>query len=132
MSWEIDANLAEIMRLSRRIETLPEGPERTELETQRDQRRVRARKLTDATRSAANLRAELANVEEQLTALGDVAIKPALNESYKLVTDPSAYRRKINQRIDDNEADKRAALETRREELREALGRGQDQAGDDR
>ena len=131
MSWEIDANLAEILRLSRLIEGMPEGPARDELENEREQRRERARRLADASRSAANLNAELANVDEQLASLGDVPIKPALNESYKLVTDPSAYRQNINKRIEDNEAGRREALETRRRELLEALGETGDQSADD-
>ena len=127
MSWEIDANLAEILRLSRRIDTMPPGPDRTALETEREERRKRARRLADATRSTANLKAELTSVEEQLAGLGEAPIKPALNESYKLVTDPSAYRRRINQQIEDNDAERRAALELRRRELREALGGAGDQ-----
>ena len=131
MSWEIDANLAEILRLSRQIEAMPPGPPRAELEAEREERRERARRLADASRSVANLEAELANVEKQLAGLGEAPIKPALNESYKLVTDPSAYRRRINQQIEDNEAERRAALELRRRELREALGTAgdQDEAG---
>ncbi len=132
MSWEIDANLAEIMSLSRRIDALPEGETRAALEEERDRRRERARRLTDVTRSEVNLKAELAGVEEQLATLGEVPIKPALNESYKLVTDPSAYRRRINRQIEDNEADRRAALEIRRSELRAALDAQRDQGESDR
>lgn len=132
MSWEIDANLAEILRLGRLIEATPPGPERAELEKEREQRRERARRLADVSRSVENLSAELANVEQQLSGLGEAPIKPALNESYKLVTDPSAYRQKINRRIEDNEADRRLALETRQRELREALGALRDQSDEDR
>jgi len=132
MSWEIDANLAEIVRLSQRIAAMPPGPQRADLERERDERRERARRLADTSRSVANLRAELANVEGQLAGLGETPIKPALNESYKLVTDPSAYRRRINRQIEENEAGRRTALEARRRELREALGGAGDQDEPDR
>jgi len=131
MSWEIEANLAEVQRLTERIDALPEGPQRAALEEEREKRRRRARRMSDATRSARHLEAELANIEQQLAGLDDVAIKPALNESYKLVTDPSAYRRRINQRIAENEATRRQALEVRRGEILAALvGRGVEESGD--
>ena len=121
MSWEIEANLAEIMRLSDQIARTPEGPAREALEAEREERRDRARRLADVTRSTANLQAELNAVEDQLADMDTVGIKPALNESYKLVTDPSAYRQNINKRIAANEADRREALEQRRDEIRAAL-----------
>lgn len=126
MSWEIEANLAEIMRLSRLIATLDEGPQRAALEAEREQRRERARRLADLTRSETNLRAELVSVERQLAEIDEAGIKPALHESYKLITDPSAYRRQINRQIAANTAETREALAQRRAELLEALATDQD------
>lgn len=91
------------------------------MEAQRDELRARARLRADATRPVATLEAELESVTAQLEAMTEVAIKPALNESYKMVTDPAAYRRRINESIADNAADRRRALERRRAELLEAL-----------
>lgn len=121
MSRDVDAILGEIRHLSGLIAELPEGPERAALETQRELRRAAARLAADVSRPVENLTAELENVERRLGELDEVAIKPALNESYKLVTDPSAYRQKINQTIAANEAQERDALLERRDELQLAL-----------
>ncbi len=121
MTDEVDATLAEVLQLSQQIADLPAGPTRAALEAQRDELRARARLRADATRPVATLEAELESVTAQLEAMTEVAIKPALNESYKMVTDPAAYRRRINESIADNAADRRRALERRRAELLEAL-----------
>ena len=121
MAFEIDEALAEIQRLGRVIENTPPGPERAALEAQRDGIRAQARLATDVTRPTAHLRAELANTEAQLADLDSDAIKPALNEHYKLITDPAAYRRRINESIAANTALRRAELEQRRQELLDAL-----------
>lgn len=121
MSFDVDDNLASIQELSARIAAMSHGPERDVLAAERDKLRDGARLAADLTRPRPHLEAELANVRSQLDQMGEVAIKPALNESYKLITDPSAYRRRINKSIQDNEADRRAALEQRRAELVTAL-----------
>lgn len=121
MSYDVDATLAEIQRLRERIETLQVGPERARLEAQRDQLRDRARLAADAARPVSHLRAELYSVEEQLKAMDAQLIKPALHEHYKVITDPAAYRRRINERIEAGDADRRIALELRRAELLSAL-----------
>lgn len=126
MTYDIDAVLDEIRRLRRIIETVPPGPERDALEAERDELRAQARRATDASRPTAHLEAELANTETQLAGLESDAIKPALNESYKLVTDPSAYRRRINESIAANSEARRMELEQRRAELLEALATRQD------
>lgn len=126
MSSEIDEMLEAIQRLSQQISALPEGPARESLLAERDGLRAKARLAGDTRRPLANLQAELANVENQLSAIDDTAIKPAMNESYKLITDPSAYRNRINESIEANEADHRSALVERRAELLEALAAIQD------
>ena len=126
MGYDIDRTLRELQGLREQIDATPPGPERDQLELRREELHARARVAGDATRPVAHLRAELANVEEQLAGLDTDLIKPALNESYKLVTDPSAYRRRINESIQENEAEHRSELEKRREELRAALAERQD------
>ena len=121
MDNTIDANLAEIRRISERIANTEPGPDRAALESRRDALRRAARSLADTTKSVQQLEAELANVESRLAAMGEVEIKPAWVEGHKLINDPSAYRRRINESIQRNEAPEREQLEQRRQELREAL-----------
>ncbi|NND04653.1 MAG: hypothetical protein HKN91_17905 [Acidimicrobiia bacterium] len=121
MTYDIDATLAEIRELGEQISALPAGPEREELEGKRDGLRAHARFAADAARPLSHLRAELHNVEEQLEGLNAELIKPAMNEHYKMITDPSAYRRRINDRIEELDADRRAGLEQRRSELAAAI-----------
>lgn len=125
MTHDIDATLAEIQRLRERIATMPPGPERDHLEAKREKLRGRARQAADSAKPATHLRAELQNVQEQLDAMDSELIKPAMNEHYKLITDPSAYRRRINERLEAGEAERRAALEKRRDELLAALENAQ-------
>ena len=89
--------------------------------TEREQLRARARLLGDASRRRDNLEAELATVEAQLAGLKQTGIKPALHEQYKMITDPSAYRRRINEKIAANNEDRLEELEQRRLEIIEAL-----------
>lgn len=117
----IDATLAEIRRLSELIATTEPGAERAALEERRAALRRTARTLADTTKSVPHLEAELANVERRLAAMGEVEIKPAWVEGYKWINDPSAYRRRINESIQLNEAPQREQLELRRRELRAAL-----------
>lgn len=121
MEFEIDVALAQIQQLRELIDATPPGPERDALESQRDELRAKARLATDATRPATHLRAELANVEAQLAAMESEAIKPALNEHYKVITDPAAYRLRINESLAANSEPRRAELELRRRELLDAL-----------
>jgi len=125
MTYDVDATLAAIQQLREQIKALPDGPERVLLEQQRDELRDRARLAADAARPLATLRAELINVTEQLEAMDAELIKPAMNEHYKMLTDPSAYRRRINESLEEGEADRRAALEKRRGELTAALDAAQ-------
>jgi hypothetical protein len=117
----IDELLSEIRSLSDRIARLDDGPERLDLEAQREGLRAEARLLADASRRQDNLEAELAAVEQQLAELEDVAIKPAWQERFRIINDPSAYRRRINESLDANEAAHRDDLERRRSELLAAL-----------
>ena len=126
MSSEIDEMLEAIQRLSQQLATLPPGPARESLEAERETLRAKARLVGDTRRPPPNLQAELANIEAQLAAMDDATIKPALNESYKLITDPSAYRKRINESIEANEADHRKELIERRAELLGALDEIQD------
>ena len=121
MASPIDALLARIRALSDQIALLGEGMERSELEERRDQLRAEARLLADSSRLESNLEAELAAVEEQLATLEDAAIKPAWQERFRFINDPSAYRRRINESLDANEAANREDLERRHGELLEAL-----------
>ncbi len=121
MASAIDALLSEIRALSNQISQLDDGPERLELEEQRDRLRTEARLLADASRREDNLEAELAAVEQQLAAIEDVAIKPAWQERFRIINDPSAYRRRINESLDANDAGRREELEQRRSELLAAL-----------
>ena len=121
MASPIDSLLARTRALSDRIAELGEGAERLELEEQRDQLRAEARLLADASRRKDNLEAALEAVEEQLAILEDTAIKPAWAEQFRLINDPSAYRRRINESLETNEAARRDELEQRRSELRAAL-----------
>ena len=121
MSSPIDTLLARIRVLSDQIAQLDEGMERSELEERRDQLRAEARLLADSSRLESNLEAELAAVEEQLATLESAAIKPAWQERFRIINDPSAYRRRINESLDANEAANREDLERRRSELLEAL-----------
>ncbi len=125
MTYDIDRTLAEIQRLSSQIESMPPGPDRDTLEEQREQVRHRARLAADASRPLTHLQAELHNVEEQLAAMDAELIKPAMNEHYKMITDPSAYRRRINQRIAEGDADRQTGLQQRRDELLAALREAQ-------
>ena len=126
MSYDIDKTLRELQGLREQIEATPPGPERDQLVLRREELHARARIAGDATRPTAHLIAELANVDEQLAGLDTDLIKPALNESYKLITDPSAYRRRINESIQENAAQRRSELEKRRDELRMALDERQE------
>lgn len=121
MASAIDELLSEIRSLSDRIARLDDGPERLDLEAQREGLRAEARLLADASRRQDNLEAELAAVEQQLAELEDVAIKPAWQERFRIINDPSAYRRRINESLDANEAAHRDDLERRRSELLAAL-----------
>ncbi len=121
MASAIDELLAEIRALGNRIADLDEGPERSRLEERREQLRAEARLLTDSSRPKTNLEAELATVEQQLTEIEAVAIKPAWTEQYRLINDPSAYRRRINESLDANQAARRQQLAQRRTELLAAL-----------
>ena len=125
MTYDIDATLAEIQRLREQIATMPPGPERDQLEAKREELRDRARAAADIAKPVAHLRAELNNVEEQLDAMDSELIKPAMHEHYKMITDPSAYRRRINERLETGEAERRDALEKRRDELAAALEQAQ-------
>jgi len=117
----IDELFSEIRALSDRIAQLDDGPERLDLEAQREGLRAEARLLADASRRQDNLEAELAAVEQQLAELEDVAIKPAWQERFRIINDPSAYRRRINESLDANQAAHRDDLERRRSELLAAL-----------
>lgn len=121
MDNPIDATFAEIRRLSDLIALAAPGPERVALEKRREELRREAHALADTTKSAQQLEAELANVESRLAAMGEVTIKPAWVEGHKWINDPSAYRRRINESIEDNDAPEREQLERRRGELRSAL-----------
>lgn len=121
MASAIDGLLTEIRALSEQISQLDEGLERLELEEQRERLRGEARLLADASRREDNLEAELAAVEQQLAAIEEVAIKPAWQERFRIINDPSAYRRRINESLDANEAGRREELEQRRSELLAAL-----------
>ncbi len=121
MDNSIDSTFDEIRRLNEQIATAPPGSDITALEEQRDSLRRYAHTLSDATKSVAQLEAELANVEQRLAAMGTSQIKPAWVEGHKWINDPSAYRRRINESIEDNEAPERDQLETRRAELLAAL-----------
>ena len=104
MASAIDALLGEIRALSDRIDQLEEGPQRLAFEDEREQLRAAARVMADSSRLDSNLEAELAAVEQQLAAIEDVAIKPAWQERFRFINDPSAYRRRINESLDTNEA----------------------------
>jgi hypothetical protein len=121
MASAIDDLLAAIRALSDRITELDEGPERAELEEHREHLRAEARLLGDATRSGTNLGAELAAVDEQLAAMESQAIKPAWQEQFRFINDPSAYRRRINESLETNAAARREELLRRRSELLAAL-----------
>lgn len=121
MASAIDELFSEIRALSDRIAQLDDGPERLDLEAQREGLRAEARLLADASRRQDNLEAELAAVEQQLAELEDVAIKPAWQERFRIINDPSAYRRRINESLDANQAAHRDDLERRRSELLAAL-----------
>ncbi len=121
MASAIDELLAEIRALGARIAELDEGAERSGLEERREQLRADARLLTDSSRPKINLEAELAAVNQQLAEIETVAIKPAWTEQYRLINDPSAYRRRINESLDANEAARRQQLAERRAELLAAL-----------
>ena len=121
MASTIDALFSAIRSLSDKIAQLDDGPERTGLEDQRAQLRAEARLLADASRREDNLEAALEAVEEQLAILEDTAIKPAWAEQFRLINDPSAYRRRINESLDANDALRRDELTRRRTELRAAL-----------
>lgn len=121
MASDIDALFSEIRALSEQINQLGDGPERLLLEEERDRLRSEARLLADVSRREDNLEAELAAVEQQLATLGDVAIKPAWAEQFRIINDPSAYRRRINESLDENDAGRREELEQRRSELLAAL-----------
>lgn len=121
MNSEIDEILAAIRDVSGRIDQLPEGDTRAALEVEREQLRARARLIGDTSRRRSNLAAELEAVEAQLAALRETGITPALHEQYKMITDPSAYRRRINETIEANSADRLEELERRRVEILEAL-----------
>jgi len=125
MSYDVDAALAEIRRVGDQIEAMAPGPERQVLEDKREELRDQARLAADAARPLTHLRAELHNVEEQLEAMDAALIKPAMNESYKIITDPSAYRRRINDRIEEGEAGRRTALRERQAELLAAIAAAQ-------
>jgi hypothetical protein len=125
----IDALLTEIRALSEQIARLEESPERAELEEQREQLRAEARLMADSSRLDLNLEAELAAVEQQLEALEGVTIKPAWQERFRFINDPSAYRRRINESLDANEAHHREELVRRRAELLAAL-RAKGQSGE--
>ena len=116
-----DEILTEIMRITESMRSTPEGSQRDALEARREELRATARLLTDIGRPPSNLRAELVAVEEQLADLDDTGIKPALNENYRVITDPAAYRRRINETIVENNAPDKGRLEARRAELLEAL-----------
>ena len=116
-----DAILREIMQITETMRTTRPGPEHDALAGRREELRTAARLLTDVSRPSENLRVELAAVDEQLAALDDTGIKPALNENYRVITDPAAYRRRINDTIAENNAPSRQRLEARRAELLEAL-----------
>ena len=107
--------------MSDEIAQLDDGPERLALEDEREQLRARARLMADSSRLDVNLEAELAAVEKQLAALEDAPIKPAWQERFRIINDPSAYRRRINESLDDNDAWRRDELERRRSELLAAL-----------
>jgi hypothetical protein len=125
----IDALLTEIRALSEQIARLEESPERAELEEQREQLRAEARLMADSSRLDLNLEAELAAVEQQLEALEGVTIKPAWQERFRFINDPSAYRRRSNESRDANEAHHREELVRRRAELLAAL-RAKGQSGE--
>ncbi|MCP3975474.1 MAG: hypothetical protein GY720_13400 [bacterium] len=121
MEDAIDATFAEIRRLSDLIASAPSDAAREALEQKREALRKQAHALADATKSVPQLEAELANVVARLAAMDETQIKPAWVEGHKWINDPSAYRRRINESIEDNDAPQRDQLETRRNELRAAL-----------
>ena len=121
MASGIDDLLASIRSLSDRIAQLDDGSERADLEEQRQQLRSEALLLADSSRSELNLEAELAAVEQQLAAMDSREIKPAWQEQFRFINDPSAYRRRINESLEANEAAHRDDLMRRRSELLAAL-----------
>lgn len=121
MASAIDALLSEIRTLSNEIAQLGDSPERLVLEEHRERLRAEARLLADASRRQDNLEAELAAVEKQIATLEEVEIKPAWQERFRIINDPSAYRRRINESLDENHAARRDELEQRRSELLAAL-----------
>ncbi len=121
MNSEIDSILTKVRRLSDEISQLGGGARKEALELEREQLRARARLIADSSRLRASLEAELADVEQQLAIIEEAEIKPALNERFRFITDPAAYRRRINESIAANQSSHREELERRRQELQEAL-----------
>lgn len=121
----VDEALSEIVSLSGRIDALPPGNRhRVGLEHRRDQLRAAAREASDASRSDAILRHELDSLQQRLAQIDERPIGKGWAEkgNYGWVNDPSAYSRRINRELEDQDAVERTAIISRIQELKKLLG----------
>jgi len=123
----IDQALAEIMTLSAKIEALDPGdPKREALEQQRDDLRADARRADDTSRSLPVLLNELGALQRRLEQIDSRPIhegwsEKARDRGVRWLNDPGAYSNKINEMLNSEDADERAAIVTRIGEIEAVL-----------
>ncbi len=103
MTTDPDAILAEVRRLSHRLESEDlTTKQRTQLEERRDELRATARQHALTTRHPEAVDRQIEALEQRHAKIMDQLIKPGSPEKHlgKTIQDPAAYRRNINAELE--------------------------------
>jgi hypothetical protein len=120
----VDQAVVELRQIVAALDGMPDGdPRRAALLARRDELRAAARLAADAIRSPEQLEYELGHLRRRLASLGRERIGPSWAEKDHLrwINDASAYSRAINERIEAENAEERAFLESRIAQLEASL-----------
>ncbi len=122
--------LAELNTIRTKLDSLPAAaPERAALESRREELRLAALEVADATRNPETLAAELEHLERRLAGFDKERINVpawqiAMTSGGKLtINDPAAYAAKLNEALDEASATDRARIEERINQLKRTLGK---------
>ncbi|MEZ5175945.1 MAG: hypothetical protein R2823_07035 [Acidimicrobiia bacterium] len=121
MSELVDNLVNEIRVLSRDIAGMDDdNPRRADLIHEREQLRIRARHLADASRHPDAVQRQIEALEDRLDEIERMQIEPGWSERHHAprIQDPGAYRYGINRAITDDHADEVASIKAQLERLR--------------
>jgi hypothetical protein len=122
--------LAELNTIRTKLDSRPAAaPERAALESRREELRLAALEVADATRNPETLAAELEHLERRLAGFDNERINVpawqiAMTSGGKLtINDPAAYAAKLNEALDEASATDRARIEERINQLKRTFGK---------